>query len=72
MIYPKLSIHGIVKIEIEENEVLENDPVRDTAWRHVVFTDEEGNEFTVTAFAAHPSTEGVPVTFVRDLEKGEA
>ena len=58
----KLSLHDIAKIEIEEQEYSEN-----TSWRYVVFTDEDGDEFTIAAFPSKKNVEAIPVSFVRDL-----
>jgi hypothetical protein len=64
MKYSKLSLHGITKIEIEDPQSAE-----DVNWRYVVFTDEDGDEFTIAAFPSKKNVEAIPVSFVRDLGK---
>jgi hypothetical protein len=59
----KLGLHRVKAIEIEENEDSQG-----ARWRHVNFLLDDGNQFVVTAFAADEIPEGVPVTFVRDLD----
>ena len=58
-----LNLHEITKIEIEENDGAEG-----AVWRHIVFTCKDGSTFTITAFPPRPNTDGVPVSFVRNLD----
>ena len=55
-----LCIHGITKVEIEENDGAEG-----SHWRHIVFTSDEESKFTVSVFPPRPTT-NVPVSFVRE------
>ncbi len=67
---PKMDIHGVAKIEIEEKESVISETVgHTTTWRHIVITDTDGDRVTITCFAARRDGEKLPVSFVRKLDE---